>query len=301
MGTFLYFNGNSTFTANTAARGGGEYLVNSFNFISQSATVTMDNNNATEYGGAVYVEDSDPLSYCNAGTVNVERCFFQVDGLLQTTIHVLTQFLPIFFDPAGMHETSLLQLDEASANAMRAFLNISIRFYNNHAQRAGSAVYGGSVDNCAIDFGFNTTLLQGFLSLNWHVPNLDLEPKSIASDPFQVCLCRDGVINCNPSESDRKMQVYPGQLFKLPIIATGQRDGIVPAVIQAFLNGTEKNMSLAQFQDTQNVPNICTELHYQVRSSTTNNSGTLVLYADGPCSTDGKLLDISLEFLDCPR
>ena len=38
-----------------------------------------------------------------------------------------------------------------------------------------------------------------------------------------------------------------------------------------------------------------------MHSSATNNSGTLVLYADGPCSTNGKLLDISLEFLDCPH
>ena len=44
----------------------------------------------------------------------------------------------------------------------------------------------------------------------------------------------------------------------------------------------------------------CTELYYQVHSSTVNNSDTLVLYADGPCSTAGKLLNISLHFLPCP-
>ena len=299
LGTFLYFTGNSTFTANTAARGGGEYLVNSFNFLSRNASVTMDSNNATEYGGAVYVEESDPISYCFPAAVNLERCFFQIDGLFQTSIETLAQFLPNYFDPAAMRKT--LQSDESSAIAMRAFLSINLHFYNNHAQKAGSAVYGGSIDNCAIDLGFNTTSLQGFLSLNWHVPNLELEPNSVASDPFQVCLCKDEVINCNPSELDRQMQVYPGQQFKLPVVATGQRYGIVPTIIRAFLSGADETVSLAQFHDTQNVPNICTELYYQVHSSVTNNSGTLVLYADGPCSTDGKLLDISLEFLDCPH
>ena len=29
----------------------------------------MDSNNATEYGGAVYVKDSDPISYCFSDTV----------------------------------------------------------------------------------------------------------------------------------------------------------------------------------------------------------------------------------------
>ena len=305
LGTFLYFTGNSRFTANAAARGGGQYLANSFNFLSPGATFTMDSNNATEYGGAVYVEDSDPISYCFPGAVNVERCFFQVDGLFQTSIDALTQFLPIFFDPAAMHETSVLQFDESTANAMimRAFLNISIHFCNNNAQKASSAVYGGSIDNCAIDFRFNTTTLQGSLSLNWHIPNLELAPNTVSSDPFQVCLCNDGVLNCHPSELDRQMQVYPGQVFKLPVVATGQRDGIVPTVIRAFLNGTDRNVSLAQFEDTQNVSNICTELYYHVHvhSSATNSSGTLVLYADGPCSMNGKLIDISVEFLDCPH
>ena len=103
------------------------------------------------------------------------------------------------------------------------------------------------------------------------------------------------------SHADRQIQVYPGQLLKLPVVAAGQRDGITPAVVRAFFNGMSyKNVSFAPFQDAQNALNNCTELYYQVQSLATNHSGTLVLYADGPCSTDGKVLNISLEFLDCP-
>ena len=97
LGTLLYFIGDSSFTANTAARGGGEYLVNSLNFLSQNASVTMDSNNATEYGGAVYVEDSDPISYCFPESINLERCLFQVDGLFQVSADAMQQLLPIFF------------------------------------------------------------------------------------------------------------------------------------------------------------------------------------------------------------
>jgi len=64
LATSLYFSGNSNFTANTAARGGGEYLASSFNLLSKNSTFTMGSNNATGYGGAVYVEDSDPVLYC---------------------------------------------------------------------------------------------------------------------------------------------------------------------------------------------------------------------------------------------
>jgi len=67
LGTSLYFSGNSNFTANTAARGGGEYLENSFNYLAKNTNVTTDSNNATKYGGAVYVEEFEPFSYCYPG------------------------------------------------------------------------------------------------------------------------------------------------------------------------------------------------------------------------------------------
>ena len=300
LGTSLYFIGNSSFTSNTAERGGGEYLVNSFNFLSQNASITMDGNNATEYGGAVYVEDSDPISYCFPESVNQERCLFQVDAYFQVTLDTIKKVLPILYNTAAILE--FLESNDSTAQAVREFLNISIRFHNNHAQKAGSAVYGGSIDSCAIDLGYAihlaySTSVQGFARFNWHM-NLKLDPNSISSDPFQICLCRNGVLNCSTSG---QMQVYPGQLLKLSVVATGQRDGIVPAVIRAFFNDTHQNASFAPFQDTQNVLYNCTELYYQVYSSATNNSGTLILYADGPCSTNGKLLNISLYFLDCPH
>ena len=50
-------------------------------------------------------------------------------------------------------------------------------------------------------------------------------------------------------------------------------------------------IAFAPLQDAQNVQNMCTELYYQVYLLVTNGSVTLALYADGPCSTTGKLLN----------
>ena len=86
LGVSIYFCGSSSFRANTAARGGGEYLVGSFNFLSHNSVVTMDGNNATEYGGAVYVEDSDPISNCLSIALILVRCVFQVDGTVEIPI-----------------------------------------------------------------------------------------------------------------------------------------------------------------------------------------------------------------------
>ena len=85
--TSLYFSGNSSFTANTATRGGGEYLTpNSLSYFSYYANLIFSSNNASEYGGTVYVEVSDPTtctSYCfpdfdlDFETSGRRMCFFQ--------------------------------------------------------------------------------------------------------------------------------------------------------------------------------------------------------------------------------
>ena len=151
-------------------------------------------------------------------------------------------------------------------------------------------------------FILNSVIVGETLLLN---PSLDVlnmemqqEQNSISSAPLQVCMCEDGIANCSIIELI--VQVYPGELLHIPVVATGQRNGVVPAVVRAFFAKTDGNTSLAQFQDTQNVKAECTDLYYQMRSSVVNKTAVLVLYADGPCGTDGLVLNISLQFLPCP-
>ena len=75
FGTLLYFIGSSSFTVNLL-----QGVEETFNFLSQSTALTMGSNNAREYGGAVYVKASDPISYCFPDRANLAKCFFQVDG-----------------------------------------------------------------------------------------------------------------------------------------------------------------------------------------------------------------------------
>ena len=280
VGTNLYFSGTSSFTANTACRGGGEYLSSSFILLSKNSTVIMENNNATEYGGAVYVEDSYPITRCASNTSIWDKCLFQIYELFEIP-HI-----------------SLSNLTHAVTALM--YYNIHLHFRNNHAQNAGSAVYGGSLDICHINvhckFADSHTEFKALEV--YDVFSMELEANSVSSDPFRVCPCEDGKPSCNTSKDFR--QVYPGELLCIPVVAVGQNNGVVPGVVRAFFTDTHGNTSLAQFQDTQKVKKNCTELYYQVHSSIDNINDTLVLYADGPCSTAGKRLSISLHFLPCP-
>jgi len=272
-----YFSGNSSFTSNSAARGGGEYLIDSFNFLFHNTVVTMDSNNATEYGGAVYVEDSNPLLYCLPLPM---LCFFQVYGTVEPH-----DYFPSF---------------GALRAAIRTSLNIHSYFYNNHAGISGSAVYGGSIDKCIVTVEFEYSGSYTAYSTGIDLLNMEMQQElnSISSDPLQVCMCEDGIPNCSTLEITR--QVYPGELLHFSVVATGQRDGVVPAVVRAYFAEIHGNTSLAQFQDTQIVKIDCTDLYYQMRSSVVNKTAILVMYADGPCATDGNLLKLSLQFLPCP-
>jgi len=134
-------------------------------------------------------------------------------------------------------------------------------------------MYGGSLDVCHISGHYKYANSQrGYKHFKLHeLLNMELEPNSVSSDPFQVCLCIDGTPCCNTLEESRK--IYPGELLRIPVVAVGQNNGVVPAVIRADTHG---NTSLAQLQYTQQeVKKNCTELYYQLCSSIVNNSDIL--------------------------
>ena len=220
----------------------------------------------------MYVEDSYPASYCfGVDKFNLDRCFFQID--------------------------ELINYQTRTDYEIQAYLDIYLTFHANYAQIAGSAVYGGVLNGCIMELYYKT---GGQTVSSQPLLYLQLEADSISSDPFKVLLCEDGIPNLNTSTSELVRQVHPGELLHFPVVASGQGEDTTPAVIRAFFNDSFGIASLGQFQDIQKVTKNCTELYYQVHSSATNYNETLVLYADGSCSTDGQLLNIHLKFLPCP-
>jgi len=85
----------------------------------------------------VYVEDSNPIAYCISEfeDSSLDKCFFQIYELFEISHATPTNFM----------------------HAATAYYNIYIHFYNNHAQIAGSVVYGGAMDICKIVVDYETT------------------------------------------------------------------------------------------------------------------------------------------------
>ena len=123
-----------------------------------------------------------------------------------------------------------------------------IHFSNNSAGQAGSAVYGGTITGS--EFHFNGPA-QNSVSL-------------ISSDPYQVCICINSKPNC--TINNVSVEILPGQSYHLEVVATGQREGIAPATIQAEFGGH----SLGKLQHTeyiQAIENKCSMLTYTVEFS----------------------------------
>ena len=239
---------------NDSTYGGGVYMgLKSSFLILPNATVHWENNHAT-LGGAIYVLDASHMSYCNSKYINIatlipkQDCFFQLPGQNLSSIH------------------------------MQLF------FTNNSADIAGSALYGGVIDNCK---------LMGLDSYNSgkvfdELVDIDLEyskTSTISSEPFRICECENNLPDCSASTPDYPYDVYktayPGETFHVSVGAVGQRDGTVSSTVRSKIS----EGSIGVLQDSQYLQqaNTCTKLNYTVFSL--SRYVLIELQAEGnPCS-----------------
>ena len=93
----------------------------------------------------------------------------------------------------------------------------------------------------------------------------------VSSNPVAVHLCH----NNDLLESG----VYPGQMFKIPVVLYGQRKGSVPGIVRAELVNKSRGAHFALLQETQNTEYLCTDLTYTLFSI--RHFELIMLRADG--------------------
>ena len=267
-GSKLYFKQHITFIRNSALNGGGLLLTEKSQlYLQPNTTIDFTNNFAGKKGGAIKVEKSNPLSYCVQTSCEFlleNGCFFQIETQTQYDI-----------------ETVISEITELH--------NVRIYFENNTALEAGTALYGGSIDNCSLNFINPQHPQSNKLDFIYSCPNSgeifdyitssDQQSLDISSDPLYICPCEGSKIDCSVSSITRS--VYPGGTIKVPITAYGQRNGPTPAVIHV----THKHeIKVADVENTQSIKNSCTFLTYTVQTSAIGTTQEMTLYAEGPCA-----------------
>ena len=283
--SIFYFDGNTSIIQNSAVDGNGGGLLLSGEskfFLQPNSHVNFIGNSAKSGGGAIKIEEHNPLTYCiytnsvpfgdvaNTFDVSNSDCFFQIQN--QTT------------DWGYKNPKETIQE-----------LNVGLYFDNNIAADAGADLHGGSIDDCILS---NIPTMSrecsdcptsGDVFDDLTSSNITLD---ISSDPLYVCTCKYNATDCSGSYIPEP--VYPGATLEIPLIAHGQRNGTTVAVIQVIntsniIQGTES---------IQNINESCTTLRYTIRSS---SNQTIALYADGPCPpTKINTLQVHTSIQQCP-
>ena len=286
--SILSFTENTTITRNIATDGGGVLLSgDSKLLLHQNMTLYITSNHARKTGGAIKVEESNPLSYCILNIANnyigSSDCFFQIPS--QTGRPLTVYFL-----------YNLLNYIEGLK------VNRTLVFGNNIAIEAGTDLYGGSIDRCYlsnIDVGshYSGPPVSGYVFDVISGSNNE-NKLSISSDPLHICTCRDNHTDCTSSYDSGP--VYPGGTVQVPVIAQGQRNGTTAAIIRVI--HTPNNISYGSLEYSQNISSNCNTLKYTIRSRAVGTAQKMTLYAEGPCSaTLTNTLTLTVDIQYCPH
>ena len=286
--SILSFIENTTIINNVASNGGGLLLSdNSKLLVHPNMTLQLTSNHAKKIGGAIKVEESNPLTYCIPTVakdyVGSSECFFQIEfkvGSLFTVDYL----------------SNLLNLIEGLK------FNSTVMFGNNLAIEAGTDLYGGSIDGCKLS---NIDVSSRYSGPPVSGVVFDVisgssgESKlSISSDPLHICTCRDNLTDCTGSYDAGP--VYPGGTLEVPVIARGQRNGTTAAIIQVI--HTPNNISHGNLQYSQNISSTCSTLKYTIHSSAVGTIQKMSLYAEGPClPTPNNTLTVAVDIQHCPH
>ena len=236
----IYFanNGHHGGRVNTNTQytyGGGMYLGVKCTFSTLPNTSVYWENNHASLGGAIYVQDASPISHCWTLAMFVPKaeCFFQ----LQLPGHNLSNGI-----------------------------NVQLVFKNNFADVAGSVLYGGAIDHCKLTHGLDSHSSGEVFDMIAHNNDTDYDTTSnISSDPLQVCSCENNLPECRWPFYHFPCTVYPGEMFKVSVVAVGQRNGTVPSTVRSAIDNIQyPGAELLDSGYLQKTDNTYTKLNYTV-------------------------------------
>ena len=275
IGTNVTFQETVNATFNSAKNGGAFYLTNmAYLTILEKTTLSTSHNHASQYGGAIYYEDTPTLTQCSfAGTrntISLPYCFIDLKD-----IHLVRN------------------------NVMPPLILIS---YNDTSAEKANYLFGGLLDRCYLRVEVPRKIRQIKLPYGLVTEVLsyvDMQANDtiqrISSKPYQLCFCESNrnEYNCNTTEN---RAIFRGQSFAVSLIAKAQGGVPTNSSVIAMVNPTAR---LKLNQSLQAISKQCTRLEYTLYS--TNNHGKLTLYADGPCHDTGLAKAVvNVEFRACP-
>ena len=210
-------------------------------------SITIRNNHA--YNGGGFVMCANSILFLNSVTILIEHCHADnFGGAIYTEFECSQASPPCFFQTSN------------STNVTKPLIHL----YNNTATRAGTAIYGGTVDYCYAFGPYNKTNKTTFFDEVFDIhPASDNDLSTVSSNPIRVCFCTNSVPACDDTWRQSEEPMYPGGLLSVSVVVVGQRNGTVPGLVEAVIvNDDEKKSQVDHFINTTN----CTTVNYTILS-----------------------------------
>ena len=175
---------------------------------------------------------------------------------------------------------------------------------NNTADEAGSALYGGEIDNCYIQATSQRFMHSIVFAIVFKILDLPSLVSQVSSNPFAVSLCNRSDSSANAGSEIHRIQIqtphtYPGQMLKVPVTLYGQRNGSVPGIVYAHFLESTQDAHLAPLQETQQIGYLCQNVTYTIFS--TRQYELILLSVDGDHFYANELpVLIGVTLLPCP-
>ena len=126
--------------------------------------------------------------------------------------------------------------------------------------------------------------------------------ETIASSPVRICFCLNEMPDCGDStrQSVLNITAMKGEAFNVSLVAVDHVERPVNATIISMTRSIQGYMK--SLQSEQSIPNICTNLTFNVFSFQKHND-SLIIYANGPCKDKGissRKINVSFNKCKCP-
>ena len=179
--------------------------------------------------------------------------------------------------------------DDCSQVVPYCFYQVDVNTWNtttvsltdNNATYAGSALFGGLIDNCLFYESDLNYISKQIFNSTFHISGETNGISTVSSNPLTTCFCLNGTFDKNNCSRNVSIHVVPGENFNIPAILVGQHYGPVPGVVNTVLVCTG-SCRISTDQQTQTLCSNqfqCPSLHYIVFSSE-NTTVTLQLVVE---------------------
>ena len=225
--TTIILNGNVVFSSSTNKLNGGAISLSSATIVFSPFSYVIFHNNSATYGGAIYMIESY-LYYSSPSNVTFINNTASLSG---GAIYVVTPIALMYYAMVCFYQYNGTFRNNTIAD-------VNVYFEGNFAREAGSAIYGGDINTCRLDYcvSCNIRVFDATHHFGYHENTSSL----ISSDPRYICPCDTHVCSTTLNRI-----AYPGEKITVDFITIGQRGGISPGVVLMYTDNTSVTFTSA--------------------------------------------------------